>query len=79
MRFLASHGSATSTNAQRPKLVGAVVGIAAGEPGPVLGLELVDLAGGELLEIGAHRLARFQLLAIHQHGPFFLGRAMGTK
>ena len=46
--------------------VGEVLGVAAGEAGAVLGLELVDLAGGDLLEVVAHRLAGFELLAVHQ-------------
>ena len=46
--------------------VGQILGVAAREPGAVLGLELVDLQGGDLLELGAHRIARFQLLAVDQ-------------
>ena len=46
--------------------VGEVLGVAAGEAGAVFGLELVDLAGGDLLEVGAHRLAGFELLAVDQ-------------
>ncbi len=44
------------------------LGIAAGEAGAVFGLELVDFAGGDLLEIVAHGLAGFELLAVHQDG-----------
>jgi len=40
----------------------------AGKAGAVLGLELVDLAAGDLLELGAHGLAGFELLAVHQDG-----------
>ena len=47
-------------------LVGRGLGVAAGEAGAVLGLELVDLAGGDLLELGAHRLAGFELLAVDE-------------
>ena len=46
--------------------VGQVLGVAAGEAGAVLGLELLDLAGGDLLELVAHRLAGFELLAVDQ-------------
>ena len=46
--------------------VGEVFGVAAGEADAVLGLELLDFAGGDLLEVVAHRLARFKLLAVHQ-------------
>ena len=43
-----------------------LVGVAARETGAVLGLELLDLAGGDLLELGAHPFARFELLAVDQ-------------
>ena len=46
--------------------VGEVLGVAAGEAGAVFGLELLDFAGGDLLEVVAHRLAGFELLAVHQ-------------
>ena len=46
--------------------VGEVLGVAAGEAGAVLGLELVDFAGGDLLEVVAHRLAGFELPAVDQ-------------
>ena len=46
--------------------IGEVFGIAAGEADAVFGLELVDFAGGDLLEVVAHGLAGFELLAVHQ-------------
>ena len=42
--------------------VGEFLGVAAGEAGAVLGLELLDFTGGDLLEVVAHGLARFKLL-----------------
>ena len=42
------------------------VGVAAGEAVAVFGLEFLDLAGGDLLEVVAHRLAGFELLAVDQ-------------
>ncbi len=46
--------------------VGEAVAIAAGEAGAVVGLELVNFTGGDLLEIVAHGLAGFELPAVHQ-------------
>ena len=46
--------------------VGEAFGVAAGEADAVFGLELVDFTGGDLLEVVAHRLAGFKLLAVHQ-------------
>ena len=46
--------------------VGQRLGVPAGEPDTVLGLEILDLHGGDFLELGAHRLARLQLLAVDQ-------------
>ena len=46
--------------------VGEALGVAAGEAGAVFGLEFLDLAGGDLLEVVAHRLAGFELLAVDQ-------------
>ena len=46
--------------------VGQAFGVAAGEALPVLGLELLDLTRGDLLEVVAHRLAGFELLAVDQ-------------
>ena len=46
--------------------VGEALGIAAGEADAVFGLELLDFAGGDLLEVVAHGLAGFELLAVHQ-------------
>ena len=48
--------------------IGEVLGIAAGEADAVFGLELLDLAGGDLLEFRAHGLAGFKLLAVDQNG-----------
>ncbi len=47
-------------------LVGDLVYRAAGEAGPVVGLELVDLGGGDLLERGIHRFARFELRGVDE-------------
>ena len=54
-------------------LVGQVLGRAAGEALAVLGLELLDLGGGDLLELGTHRLARLELLGVDQDGVGALG------
>ena len=48
--------------------VGQFLGVAAGEAVAVFGLELVDFAGGDLLEVVAHGLARFELLGVDQDG-----------
>ena len=56
--------------------VGEVFGVAAGEARAVLGLELLDLAGGDLLEVVAHRLAGFELLAVDQDG---VGAAQSSR
>src|ERR1700719_599515 len=48
--------------------VGEVVGITAGEASAVFGLEFLDFTGGDLLEVVAHRLAGFELPAVHQDG-----------
>ncbi len=47
--------------------IGQLVRVPPREPSPVLVLELLDLPRRDLLEIGAHRPARFQLLAIDQN------------
>ena len=47
--------SSVSSSASRP-----------GKRCAVLGLELLDLGGGELLELGAHALAGLELLAVHE-------------
>ena len=44
-----------------------VVGIATGKANTIVRFEFFDLGGGDLLEVVAHRLARFQLLAIDQN------------
>ena len=46
--------------------LGELVGVAAREAVAVLGLEFLDLAGGDLLELVAHPLAGFELLAVDQ-------------
>ncbi len=46
--------------------VGQALGVPPGEPNAVLGLELLDFHRGDLLEIGAHPFARFELLAVDQ-------------
>ena len=46
--------------------LGQLIGVAARETGAVFGFELLDLAGGDLLEFGAHPFARFELFAVDQ-------------
>src|SRR5208282_2486620 len=46
--------------------VGQLLGVSPLIANAILGLELVDLQGGDLLELRAHRIARFQLLAVDQ-------------
>jgi hypothetical protein len=46
--------------------VGQAFYVAAREPSAVFGLELLDLERGDLLELRAHCLARFELLAVDQ-------------
>ena len=59
-------------------LVADVVRAAAGEPGDVLALELVDLAGGGLLEGGVEGVAPVELRGVHQErSPG--GRASGRR
>jgi hypothetical protein len=43
-----------------------VVGVAARKARTVVGLELIDFPGSDLLEVVAHAVAGFQLLAVHQ-------------
>jgi hypothetical protein len=47
-------------------LVGKVLGVAAGKAGAIIGLELVNFTRSDLLEVVAHRLAGFELPAVHQ-------------
>ncbi len=47
-------------------LVAQFIGVPAGEALPVLFLELLDLQRGELLELRAHCIAGFQLLAVDE-------------
>ena len=56
--------------------IGKLAGITARKAEPVISFELVNFARGNLLEIVAHGLARFQLLAVHQNG--FGPRAPGA-
>jgi hypothetical protein len=53
--------------------VGQLVRVAAGEATAVVGFEFVDLAGGGLFELVAHRVAGFQLLGIDQDGVGAVG------
>ena len=45
--------------------VGKVVRIPARKAGAIIRLELLNFTGGDLLEVVAHRLAGFELLAVH--------------
>ena len=45
--------------------VGKVVRIPARKTGTIIRLKLVNFTGGDLLEVVAHRLAGFELLAVH--------------